>query len=462
MKKTMMRYLILLFTFLSVHHTSFAQQNIIDDIESLIKAGKIAEADNLTNRYLVDDPVNTDLLMMKGNVLLNQHIIEQQAQLSIRPNYNESIYDMNVLENGPHPISLDKKTAGRIAKLWWAAATLDPAREDMDLGLCQVYAISDMADALVAYLPTLKEKVVNVEDLHYQMATYARNLKERGDFEGSVAVYKEIARLYPEKKGLLSDIAGEYFFADQADSARHYIQLSLANAGTDETILGNAFFISSLLGDYDTALEAIRRLPGNGNLLYEGVLKFYRGEKKWQKPLEKFLQGNPDSTDAIAAKVLIDKDLKLNLDTYLRLTELDLGDATKILIHQKFWEAGGFLPIFNTAETYSFNHQFRKAVSVFANIGEKELNMDAEDRETYLFYYAWALRQNGQLDAAKEQWAKLLGSSDFYKKSAAHWFVGKYFFDKGEKEKGREYFAKMATDPSASKYATMCWNYMGE
>ncbi|HFA48713.1 MAG TPA: tetratricopeptide repeat protein [Bacteroidetes bacterium] len=440
----------------------FSAQNVVEDIGTLIQAGKLAEAENLTNRYLVDDPVNIDLLMMKGNVILNKYIIEQQAQLSLRPNYDESIYDINQLEKGPRPVTVNRETAERVAKLWGAAAILDPSREDMHLGLCQVYAIAGMKDELLAYLPTVKEKVANVEDLHYQMANYARNLKERGDFEGAMAVYKKIYELFPAQKGLLSDIAGEYFFVGELDSARYYIARSLDDENADEATLGNGFFISSLLGDYDKALEAIRRLPGNGDLLYEGVLGFYRNEKKWEKPLKKFLQERPDSTDAKAAKILLADGFKMDMEHYLALIEIDLGDATKILVHQKFRETGEFLPAFNAAETYCFHKRYAAANDIFDEIEKRNFDLDTDDHESLLFYHAWALRETGQKEEAKDRWEQLLGSEDFYKKSAAHWFVGRYYFDKGEQAKGREYFAKMAGEPSASKYATMCWNYMGE
>ncbi len=442
--------------------TSFAQQNIIDDIEALIKAGKIAQAENLTNRYLVDDPVNVDLLMMKGNVLLNQYIIEQQAQLSLRPNYDESIYNVTTLEKGPHPVTVEAKTADRVAKLWKAAATLEPTREDMHLGLCQVYAISGKQEELLAYLPTVKEKVLNVEDLHLHLVTYARNLQERNDRDGAILVYKKIAGLFPEQIGLLSDIGAEYFFAGELDSAKYYIGRSVTDENASQAVLGNSIFFNTFLGNYDKALEAFIRLPGNGNLLYEGILKFYRNEKKWQKPIEKFLRENPDSSEAIAAKILTDKSFKLSMDIYLQLAELDLGDPIKLLIHQKFKEMGDFLPAFNAAETYCYNRHYVAAINLFQEIENGDYALDGEDRELFNFYYAWALWNNDRKEASVSKWEQLFDASDFYKKSAAYWFVGKYYYDLGEKSKGREFFAEMAGNPSASKYATMCWDYMSE
>lgn len=445
---------------------SFSQdvpiESIIEDIRALIKAGKLADAENLTNRYIVDDPVNIDLLMMKGNVVLNKYIVEEQAQLSLRPNYEEDIYKLGQLEKGPHPVIVDQKTAERVAKLWSAAATLDPSREDLHLGVCQVYAISGMKDELINYLPVAKEKAAGLDELHIQLARYAQNLKERGDFAGGMDVYKKVAELYPEYPGLLSDIAGEYFYEGKMQQAKEYINKSLAASNADEATLGNAFFLSSLMGDYDMALEAIRRLPGNGDVLYEGILKFYRNEKKWQKTIKQFLAENPDTSDARAANVLIAKDFKMDMDNYVGIIENDLGDPTKILVHEKFRETKEFLPAFNAAETYTYNHRYDAAVVIFSEIEKRNFDLDTDDREQYLLYYAWALHQNDQKEESVQKWQQLLESEDFYKKSAAHWFVGKYYFDLGDKAKGREYFAKMAVDPSASKYATMCWNYMGE
>ncbi|MEO1262171.1 MAG: hypothetical protein AAFZ15_25420 [Bacteroidota bacterium] len=460
MKKLLIA-LLLLFPFFS-----FAQdvpiETIIEDIRALIKAGKLADAENLTNRYIVDDPVNIDLLMMKGNVVLNKYIIEEQAQLSLRPNYEEDIYKLSQLEKGPTPVTVDQKTAKRVAKLWSAAATLDPSREDLHLGVCQVYAISGMKDELLAYLPVAKEKAAGLNELHIQLARYAQNLKERGDFDASIEVYKKVAEMYPEYPGLISDIAAEYFYAGQLENARTYLKKSIAVSNADEATLGNAFFLGSLMGDYDTALEAIRQLPGNGDVLYEGILKFYRNEKKWEKTIKRFLEENPDSSDAKAAEVLIAEDFKLNVENYIGIIENDLGDPTKILVHEKFREIKEFLPAFNAAETYTYNQRYDAAVSIFSEIEQQNFALDTDDQEQYLFYYAWALHQNDQQEESTKKWEQLLGSEDFYKKSAAHWFVGKYYFDQGDKSKGREYFAKMAVDPSASKYATMCWNYMGE
>ena len=307
-----------------------------------------------------------------------------------------------------------------------------------------------------------KEKAVGLDELHIQLARYARNLKERGDFDGAMEVYQKVAELFPEYPGLLSDLAGEYFFAGQFDKAKEQIRRSLAVPNVDEATLGNGFFLSSLMGDYDVALETIRRLPGNGSLLYEGILKFYRNEKKWNKTIDRFLSENPDTSDAKAAKVLAAKDFEMDMDNYIGIIENDLGDPTKILIHEKFRETNEFLPAFNAAETYCYNQRYDAAVTIFSEIENHNFDLDTDDREQYLFYYAWSLHQNDQRKESVNKWEQLLESEDFYKKSAAHWFVGKYYFDQEDKAKGREYFSKMATDPSASKYATMCWNYMGE
>ena len=181
----------------------------------------------------------------------------------------------------------------------------------------------------------------------------------------------------------------------------------------------------------------------------------------WQQ-LQRFLESAPDSSDAIVAGILTAKDFELNMDNYIGIIENDLGDPTKILIHQKFMETGAFLPAFNAAETYCFNKRYDQAIALFSATEKRDFALDTDDRESFYFYYAWALQESGQKETAREKWEILLESTDFYKKSAAHWFVGRYYFDTGEKAKGREYFAKMAVDPSASKFATMCWNYMGE
>jgi hypothetical protein len=439
----------------------YGQGNIAEDIGLLIQAGKMAEAEELTNRYLTEDPTNVDAIVMKGNVLLNKYLLEQQALLSVVPRYDESVYNMGSLELPAAPVTIPKDIAEKTAKLWRAAATLDPSRSDLQFGLCQIYSLALMKDELLAQLPTTKEAAKDQEDLPIHLTAYARNLQERDDFEGAMETYRAIGKLFPNHPGLLSDMAGEYFFAGQLDSARHYIALSMDSKNAGEATLGNAFFFRSLMGDYDGALAAIRRLPGEGHLLYEGLLKLYRNEKKWEKPLENFLASQPDSMEEAAVRLLLSPGFQLNMDNYLALLEPDLGDGFKILIHQKFRETGAFLPHFNTAEAYCFNGSYASAAAVFAGMEKQQEDWEQADRENFHFYYAWALHKLGQSEQALAQWQPLLASEDFYKQSAAAWFTGKYHFDKGEKAKAREYFSTAAARPSETKFATMCWDYMG-
>ena len=442
--------------------------NAVEDIRTFIQAGRLAEAENLVNRYIQDDPLNVDLLMMKGNVELNKFIVRQQAQASLVPNFDESIYNMGRVELGPPPVTVPVEVADKVAYLWNGAATLDPSRSDLHLGLCQVYAISGQREKLLAYLPKAKAQITGLENLHADLTTYAVNLRERGDTLGGKMVWRKIIEMFPDRPGLLSDLAAEYFFEENWDSAQYYIARSLAVPEATETMLGNAFFFSALMGDYDRALAAIRRLPGDGHLLFEGLVKFYRKEKKWKKPLEKFLESPQDSFETAVAKTFLDKDFSLDLDTYLSLIEMDLGDPMKILIHETFRTPGSFLPNFNAAETYAYHRQYAAAAKIFRQIEEEKMEIPKEDfdggislEENYLFYSAWTFHQLGERETADKKWKQLLESKDFYKKSAAHWFVGKYLFDQGKKTEARAVFQNMAALASQSKYATFCWNYMG-
>lgn len=440
---------------------AFCQGKIAEDISALLQAGKLSEAEELTNRYLLEDPASVDAIMMKGNILLNKYLIEQKAILSVSPNFDESVYSSDIGAIEEPPIVLPKSLAQDIARLWLAALKLDPSREDIYLGLATVYSWSGMKEELIAWLPVMKEHGTHLETPVYTMADYARNLKSRGDFEGAMKVYKAVHQLFPQEYGLISDIAGEYFFAGRMDSALYYITLALQGNDLDEMTLGNGFFIRSLSGDFDGALEVLSRMPGNDHLFYQGLLKFYRNEKKWEKPLEKFLQSGPDSTDAVAVSLFLSDAFHADLDTYLQLDELDLGDAFKILIHLKFREIQHFIPWFKTAETYCYHQLYGQAAEAFRQLEDANLYLEPEDRENVDFYYAWTLYKLDNSSGALARWDRLLDSQDFFKKSAACWFIGKYYFDKGEKIKARDFFSIVADQPGASKYAMMCWNYMG-
>ncbi|MBI1224554.1 MAG: hypothetical protein GC192_04905 [Bacteroidetes bacterium] len=437
-------------------------QTIIEDATSLMKAGMLGEAEDLVNRYLMQDPINVDAIMMKGNVILNKYLYEQQAQASLLRNFVEDVYDVGTVERGSPPIVVPDSVAASIERLWLAALKLDPEREDIQLGLCQLYALSLQAQKLSARMPIAKQHASADADLPIQLANYARYLGDRGDFDGMIAAYQQDYQLFPSQTGLLSDMAGEFFFDGKLDSARQYLRLSLRDKNADQTVLGNAFYLGSLLGDYDSALSAIERLPGADHLLYDGLVKFVKGEKKWQKPLEKYLESGPDSTGTALAYLLLADTFQVNLENYLSLNPLDPGDAFKILLQEKFRETGDFLPYFNAAETYCFNKCYTRADEAFKLL-ERQPNLDLEtaDWDNVNFYHAWSLHQLKHYDEALPLFEKLMKSEDFYKKSAACWFIGKRHFDLGQKVKARDYFSMVAGDAALSKYATFCWEYMG-
>lgn len=437
-------------------------QNIIEDATALMKAGRLGEAEDLVNRYLLDDPLNIDAIMMKGNVVLNKYLYESQSQASLLRNFHEDVYEAGLVEKGERPVVVPDSVAAGVERFWTAALKLEPTREDIQLGLCQLYALSLQRQKLLPQLKAAQQHAQNDPDLPIQLANYARYLGDRGDFEGMMAAYRQIHQLFPANTGLLSDMAGEYFFNGKLDSARHYLRLSLKDEKADQSVLGNAFYLGSLLGDYELALSAIQRLPGTSHLLYEGILKFKQSEKKWKKPLEKLLESSPDSTEALFAKAMLADSFLVDVDNYLVLTAIDPGDAFKVLVHEKFKETGDFLPYFNAAETYCFNKCHARADEAFRQLERlPNLQLDAADRDNINFYHAWSLHQLKRPDEALSYFEKLLESEDFYKKSAACWFIGKRHFDLGDKLRAREYFSKVAGDAASSKFATMCWEYMG-
>jgi tetratricopeptide (TPR) repeat protein len=437
-------------------------QNIIEDATALMKAERLGEAEDLVNRYLLQDPLNIDAIMMKGNVVLNKYLYEARLQGSLKRNFYEDVYEAGIVEKGERPVVVPDSVAAGVERFWAAALKLEPNREDIQLGLCQLYALSLQRQKLLLQLKSAVEHAKHDVELPMQLANYARYLGDRGDFEGMMATYRQINQLFPAQTGLLSDIAGEYFFNGKLDSARHYLRLSLKDEKADQTVLGNAFYLGSMLGDYDLALSALQRMPGTSHLLFEGILKFKEGEKKWKKPLEKLLESNPDSMEAAFARVLLADTFKVDVDNYLALNAIQPGDAFKLPIHEKFRETGDFLPFFNAAETLCFNKCHARADEAFRLL-ERQTNLplEAADWDNIHFYHAWSLHQLKRYDEALPFFEKLLESEDFYKKSAACWFIGKRHFDLGDKPKAREYFSMVAGDAAGSKFATMCWEYMG-
>ncbi len=445
---------------ISINCLLLGQSNIVKEVNNLIKKETIDQADKKVDEYLAKEPNNVDVLMLKGNVVYYKYKFSQ-PQVSINVNDNESIFDRTVGFIKPYEPIVPEDVAIQVTSYFLKAVSIDNSRTDIHLGICYTYSISGMTDKLIEYLPLLK-KVMNEPNFEYSMGDYARNLIVRDMFDSGMKVYQRISELYPESGGILSDIAAEYLFHGDFDAAKKYMDFAVQKKDIDTMTLGNAFFINSILGNYSTAFDLLKKQSlGTNNkdyLLYQALLDF-KDEKNYKSTINDFLNSNPkNSEEKKLAELVSSNKFSGSLTDYDSLLTVKLNDAFKIVIHESFVKKypKAFEPQFNLAETYTYNNLFKKAIETFNFIDTTVLNKI--DKERYLFYSAYANYKIGNLKISVTLWMPLLRSDDFYYKSAAAYFIGRYYEKQNELNKANEYYNIVANRSNESKYATYSWN----
>jgi hypothetical protein len=117
-----------------------------------------------------------------------------------------------------------------------------------------------------------------------------------------------------------------------------------------------------------------------------------------------------------------------------------------------------FLPQFNYAELLTHSNEFAKAASEYVGIVKAGLMADRHDSEEVAFYYGWTLWNLNKKEQSLSEWSQLLQSDDIYYKSAAAYFSGKYYLDRHDGAKAKEFFGLVSDKANKSKCAAYCWN----
>jgi len=461
-----MRPVFLVLVIIALHTNTLSQGKVAKEIGDLISKGDLVEAQRKVNAYLAADPHDVDALMMKGNMILNQSLATK-SQIMVVANEDESIYSNSIgYIRGSQPSVLPEDVALKVVGVWQEALKYDNSREDIHLGICQIYSMAILTDQLIAYLPVLQAKIVSAPQLCYSMGDYARNMIAREHFEDAMRVYKAISRLYPLESGVVSDIAGEYYSHGDLDSARAYASLLLDQNGLDAMSCQNAFFILAISEDYDNALKALEKKCQLSNdreyLLYQGLVMLWREDPSWTMRLTDFLETPADSTQAALATSLLRPGLFTSLADYCKVEANEMSDAYKILlarIGKKLFPVECD-PLFNYAEVLTHTNSYRKASAQFAEVEKSNLCSSTAASEKVAFFHGWVLWKLGERQSSVAVFSRLLKSQDFYYKSAAAYFVGKHYYDLGDRAKANSYFTLVSDKAAESKYATLCWNLL--
>lgn len=450
--------------FILIPISNFAQGPIVSEIGQLIQSGDITKANKRVAYYLQENSNEVDALMMQGNIWYNTECCDNIPTLEA--NLNESIYSNEIgLIGGQQPVIVPKVLGTKIANIWKKAVSHDLERKDIHFGICHIYSTSLMTEELISYLPTLKKYAKEDDRLHYSMCDYARNIKDRGDFDSAMKVYNYIAKLFPNKKGLLSDIAAEYFLHGDIELAKKNIDEALKEKNLDEMSLGNAFFFNSVMGNYSDALTCIKRqsqVTNNSDyLLYEGLLQFLKNED-WRKTMENFIRNTTNSDWKKVATYMTNDNFKSTIENYKELTQFKIHDGFMVIIHDAFRTKlpNNSLAHINFGELLTYNKQYNKASLVFKKIENSNLIKTTEEIESLAFYHGWVLWELNNKKESIEKWTKLINSKNFQYQSASAYFLGKFYYDLNNNIKAKSYFKIVSERASESKFATLSWNYL--
>ena len=447
-------------------NSALAETTDFSAVEASIKDSKLDRAEVLVDAILKKEPDNVNALMYKGNILFFKG--SNAGKIQLYGNEDESIYDSSIGEIGEGSSLTSPEVAKNVAVYFKRALEKAPQRMDIQLGLCWTYANAGMKDELIARFPALRKYSGNKPDLQYNMGDYARVIVDNYSFDDGIAVYREIARLYPNDGNIINDIGAMYMKSGNLDRALKYFKQAASKKNRDDSTLANLALASAVAGDYDLATQAQQMLSAfkkdTTSPLYDALNKRLKKEPGWQEEVKTFIKQNKDKKDykdyVEFAGTLLPVAGKSSLEQY------KAGEPKNIPTHfhviNNEWAAQEFPDqfdaVFTLADTMTYYHNYRKALALFDRIEKAKLVKNQDEVEKVNFLRAWALYRAGQAVAANERWKTLLNSKDFYRKSAASYFLGNYHYKKKEYKEAAEYFKRVKDDASKSKYANYSSN----
>lgn len=445
---------------------SRAETTDFSGVVALIKTFQYDEAEATIDAILKKEPDNVNALMYKGN--LRFYHGSNAGRIQLFGNEDESIYDDSIGYLGEGSSLISREAARDAAAYYQRALAIAPQRMDIQLGLCWAYANGGMKDDLIARFPALRQYSGNRQGLQYNMGDYARIIAENYSLPDGMAVYREIARLYPDDGNITNDMAAVYFKKGDLATALQYFREAAAKKHRDDTTLENLALIYAVTGEDDKSVQAEKTaswLKKDATYpLYEALYKRLAGTPGWEEEIKTFISQNKARKQYAAyvqfAGTLLPAAGKYTFEQYKAGGNKELPSHFHILNDE--WAArqfpDRFEPSYLLANSLTYYQNYARALPLYEHIEQAKLAKTTEEREKLDFSHAWALYRAGQTDAANERWKTLLDSQDFYRKSAAAYFLGSYYYKKKDYKQAIAYFRRVEADAAKSKYATYCDN----
>jgi len=452
-------------SFLAILHCfffAFSQREIVPTATEFIRTGNFSEADKYLDSILKIQPQNVDALMMKGNVILNDEFLNRADYFAINANL-ESVFDTTSinLETGIKIIPV--AAARQVERFWKQCLLLDSSRTDIRKGLCSLYAMALMKAELKMEIPDLLKREKNEDgELAFKTANYARQLKQRGDFDGAMEIYQLIAQQFPGLAGIRCDIGSEFFYEGRMKEAVQYLDSALSERNIDETTYLNAAFIYSELGYFDKAYAAFkgysRDFHTKMDIFYQGLILFSKADAGYTVVLKNFatsIDSNAYYPEyRLANRLLAYPDTARKQD-FLHLIEQDIPEWYKPLIYEQ-----GMMQFPHNCEPFIGYGAFQAGLKNFLaaepllKTGEN-WKMTKDYYEEWELDYAYVLFKNNEGKKAMMLFKSLYSSGDIFKQQAAKYFVAKILLDENKPDEAKKLLRGIEISETPSKYLTL-------
>lgn len=430
-------------------------------IDSLIKNQKYDLANEKLDNLLKQNPDNVDALMLKGILIFSQDSLN--VKLNSPWKSMDSIYDPNPEEESIESAHITKETAMKVSSYFLKALKVDPARMNVQYGLCFALAKGGLTDDLIARFPELKKYAKPEDYAQFSMSEYAKIIARHASVNEAMRVFDEIVKLYPDDGNVLSEIAIMYFENGQLNQSMKYVYLAEKKGHLDKSMLASFMLLHSIKGEYNATIKnasILSKLDHNQDkLLYRALKKRLDNKPGWEKILQKYLAHTKGKTDlSFFASSVLKLSESDRLEDFLDSFQFRIPAPLLVLNYE--WGLkkypNQFKLILEYADFLTYYYSYEKAIQLYRKIVDQKLIKNSAQEEDFNFYYAWALHRSGQVLKAQQYWKRLLDSSSFYKKSAASYFLGSYFFHKKDYPEARKYFSLVKDYPDKSKYAGFC------
>ncbi|MFN8285186.1 MAG: hypothetical protein U0V74_00435 [Chitinophagales bacterium] len=435
-----------------------AQSVIVTTAGTLIQNNRFDAANHYLDSILKKDKKNVDALMMKGNVLLNKKWTELPTPVALTTN-NESVFDTAVANLDVVPPIIPAETVKQVEAYWKKCTKLKPERTDIQKGLCNLYALALDEQKLKLQIPVLLRLLNDTTgEQAYNVAEYARRIKERGQFDKAMSVYQYIAHLYPELAGIRADIGSEYFYAGKFKECFNWLDSALQKKDVDETTYLNTAFIYSQMGYYDNCQMVLERYDREYKRslapFYKALRLFADGDMAYRAKLKSFAQQTDSNSYyqehqlASALVALGDTITKAEFDALVNggyqnwYMPLVLERAVKEKVC-------GATTVFGIYQSSIKNYS---AATQFLDDDDGCKITEAEYRFLQL-HSAYANYMAGDNTNAEKNLSPLEKNSSAFYRHAAFYFEAKISLAKNEKLNALRLLKLIVTDKEVTKYA---------